>query len=406
MQLLNFLVSIICFFLLLFAIHLFFAKKGNKRQNILLSIIFFARFGQILTSIVMSSRQTTLLSILYQGFTPLYFAAPAIFYLYFKGFIKDDKRIGKLEYLHFIPALTAIIHVIPWPGVENLNWNHIASELSENGYHSLRAKSGLFPAYFHFLFRPILTLVYLVLCWKVVIQSGIRKKTSSDNPGRNWILFLLNIATFFQLSGLVPILLRNLHIPLQNIAFITLNCLVLLTMVLYALHKPHIFYGYLLVSINWDKNDVIPESSSLSINESKTSPPIKIDRANSFLEKKSILNLQQISLYAQLMKDAMENEQLYLKPGLQIIDLASKINIPVHHCSYVINSHIGKNFRDWINAYRVNHFLKLYPIQGERITIEAIAQESGFKSNATFYNAFKKEKGVMPTAYLSLKAEN
>jgi AraC-like DNA-binding protein len=67
----------------------------------------------------------------------------------------------------------------------------------------------------------------------------------------------------------------------------------------------------------------------------------------------------------------------------------------------VINNHIGKNFRDWINSYRITHFLTQYPILADKITIEAIAQEAGFKNQATFYNAFKKEKGIMPRAYFS-----
>lgn len=33
------------------------------------------------------------------------------------------------------------------------------------------------------------------------------------------------------------------------------------------------------------------------------------------------------------------------------------------------------------------------------MTIEAIAYESGFKSLTTFYNAFKKETGLMPKAF-------
>ncbi|RZK61204.1 MAG: AraC family transcriptional regulator [Pedobacter sp.] len=57
-----------------------------------------------------------------------------------------------------------------------------------------------------------------------------------------------------------------------------------------------------------------------------------------------------------------------------------------------------------MNGYRVSHFLLHYPLQSEKMTIEAIAQESGFKNQATFYNAFKKEKGLMPKAYFQKKA--
>ncbi|RYD75115.1 MAG: hypothetical protein EOP55_14065 [Sphingobacteriales bacterium] len=115
----------------------------------------------------MTTGQKNGLSILFQSFTPLYFAAPAIFYLYIIGFLNDEKRLQKGEWLHFIPALFALIHVIPWPGNMALDWNVIASQLSENGYLSLRAKSGLFPPSFQYVIRPLLIITYLFLCWRL-----------------------------------------------------------------------------------------------------------------------------------------------------------------------------------------------------------------------------------------------
>ncbi|MNV63201.1 transcriptional activator FtrA [compost metagenome] len=96
-------------------------------------------------------------------------------------------------------------------------------------------------------------------------------------------------------------------------------------------------------------------------------------------------------------------KQPYLLESFQIVDLAGELNIPVHHCSFVLNNLIGKNFRDWINEYRINSFMEQYPLKAERMTIESVAHECGFKSIATFYNAFKKETGLMPTAYFSRK---
>ena len=402
MELLNILVSITCFFLLLFSIHLFLARRGNKRNNILLAILFFARFGQILTSIVMKTEHQNVLNVLFQSFTPLYFAAPALFYLYVTGFLKDEKRFYKRDLLHLIPALLALIHVFPWPGSSALNWDIISRELSENGYLSLRAKNGLFPAYFQYAFRPVLILSYLALCWRAIYLSGITDKVSKSNPGRNWILFLLSAATFFQVSGLVPIALRAYQIPLYNSFFIALNCVVLLIILLYTLHNPRIFYGHLLVGIEWEKNQYPTIEAEAKPGLMKAEGiVVDTNKRISIPHKKTNLSVQQVSLYAVLMKELMVSDQLYLNPNLQIIDLATKMNIPVHHCSYVINNNINKNFRDWINGFRVEHFLQRHPLDSEKMTIEAIALGSGFKSLATFYNAFKKEKGMLPTAFFA-----
>ncbi len=411
MQFVNFLAGTTCFFLLLISLHLFFAKNGNRKQNILLSILLFSRFGQMLNSLFITTGSAAPLSISFQFFTPLYFAAPACFYLYITGFVQEKKTIEKRDFLHFIPAAIALIHVIPWPGSAVLDWNLIVTQLHADGYHSLVAKSGLFPSSIHFVLRPVLTVVYLGLTWFAVVKSKILWKQTIDPATRSWALFLLKIATFFQLLGLLPRILRNLSLPIDNSVFVVINCVCLLMIILYSLHKPSIFYGFLLVAIDWNKNEWKEKLVSDHIttpDDFDISEIIKVPGALSLSIKKFNLSEEQVLSYSGLIKKEMEDNCLYLNQDLQIIDLAIRVNIPVHQCSFVINNHIGKNFRDWINSYRIAHFLQQYPILADKITIEAIAQEAGFKNQATFYNAFKKEKGIMPTAYFSqeLKAQD
>ncbi|MFC4141043.1 helix-turn-helix domain-containing protein [Pedobacter mendelii] len=356
----------------------------------------------------MGSNQQKLSFILFQSFTPLYFAAPAFFYLYITGFLSYERPLTKANWLHFIPALLAIIHVIPWPGIGNLDWQLLISQFNKYGYLSLKAKSGLFPPYFHYLFRPLLTIIYLVLSWRAVIKSKILKQSDNDHPRTNWMLFILRVATFFQLMGLTRIILSLFDIPLYNPIFIFLNCTVLLGVLLYALHKPHIFYGSLLIAIDWKKKES-PTAQPVRV-QSEFLEKDKNNQAGNVRKESRMLPIPfkrikitdgQLEAYILLMKNAMEVECLFLNPDLQIVDLAGKINVPVHHCSFVINNHLGKNFRDWINGYRVGYFLKQYPLLGAKMTILAIAQEAGFKNQATFYNAFKKEKGIMPTSYIA-----
>lgn len=144
MQFLNLLVGICCLFLLLFSINLFFAKKGNKTLNILLSLLFFARFGQILISALIAAEKPVTLVYVFQAFTPLYYAAPACFYLYISGFIDKSTGLRKWQWLHFIPALLALIHVLPWQGWPDLDWATIPKQLADNGYFSLKTQTGLF----------------------------------------------------------------------------------------------------------------------------------------------------------------------------------------------------------------------------------------------------------------------
>lgn len=383
MQILNFLVSTSCLILLLLSIHLLLAKRGNKLCHLLLSFLFFCRFGQVMISLLVGAGQLSFLPLLYQFFFPLSFAAPACFYLYLTCFIHGHTRLKKKDYLHFIPALLAIVHVMPWPFAAQPDWHTIASQLLHNRFVSISVETGVFPAYFHAVLRPLLVALYLIMAWVEILRAKSTLDEKLEPTARRWIFFFIRTATFFQLAGFVPILLQLVDRPALDTSFAVVNSMVLLSIMVTILHQPKLFYGYLFVATEWEDQ---PRETTIA-------PPAALKKLN--------LSVEQLSAYAVLMKELMQHHKPYLDQDFQIIDLATKINLPVHHCSYTLNQNIGKNFRDWINGYRVSYFVENYPSKSSKMTIEAIAFEAGFKSSATFYNAFKKETGFMPKAYFA-----
>ena len=365
--------------------HLFFAKQGNLTLNRLLAVIFLSRFGQILVLLLINSKQQSPSLFFHQAFTPLYFATPACLYLYTICFINNQKSLRRFEWLHFIPFVLAIIHVVPWPFSPLLNWDIIAKQLLENQQLFISEKSGLFPAYFYYLGRPALILGYLSAAWFAVLRSKTLAPRGTGDIGRKWIFLYLKSATFFQLIGFLPLFLEHSNNPFRSSFFFLLSCLFFLLIIVSILHKPKVFYGYLFVAVNLD-NDVKEETTHVN--------PIPSSKRVNLLP-------DQLSAYSSSMTAFMENKSPFLNVDFQIVDLARELNIPVHHCSFIINNVIGKNFRDWINGYRINHFILEYPLKASKITIGAIASESGFKTLTTFYNAFKKETGLMPTSYFT-----
>ena len=101
----------------------------------------------------------------------------------------------------------------------------------------------------------------------------------------------------------------------------------------------------------------------------------------------------------------IENERIYLRPDLTLMQLASSIKASPTEVSSVINSHYQKNFNQFINDYRVELF-KSNAVQpnNSHLSLLAIAFDSGFNSKATFNRVFKEKVGMSPRAYLrSLK---
>lgn len=101
----------------------------------------------------------------------------------------------------------------------------------------------------------------------------------------------------------------------------------------------------------------------------------------------------------------MQLKKPYRQPDLSVSDLAEMLGARAHVLSRVINDHHHKNFRDFVNSYRVEEFIELVnTAQYKHYTFLALAQEVGFNSKSTFNLAFKKLTQQNPREYFKTHA--
>jgi len=97
---------------------------------------------------------------------------------------------------------------------------------------------------------------------------------------------------------------------------------------------------------------------------------------------------------------AMNEEKLFLDPSLTIHSLAHKLNSNNRYVSQLINNDLNKNFVMFINEYRIQEAKKLLLDDKEnKVTIESIGYDSGFKSKTAFNRVFKKFEGKTPSEF-------
>jgi AraC-like DNA-binding protein len=90
----------------------------------------------------------------------------------------------------------------------------------------------------------------------------------------------------------------------------------------------------------------------------------------------------------------------YKKADLTISDLADILDTRPHVLSRIINDSYQKNFRDFVNTYRIEEFITLADTKEfKHYTFLALAQEVGFNSKSTFNLAFKKLTNQSPRDY-------
>jgi AraC-like DNA-binding protein len=123
--------------------------------------------------------------------------------------------------------------------------------------------------------------------------------------------------------------------------------------------------------------------------------------------KRSAMQIPQEDYQAILSRliAAMEKEKHYLEPELNLTNLATLTGIPAKTISSVINRY-GKSFNEFVNEYRIRDVQqKLLAGESGRLTISAIAFESGFNSQATFQRAFRQVTGMSPKKYNSCQVK-
>ncbi len=99
----------------------------------------------------------------------------------------------------------------------------------------------------------------------------------------------------------------------------------------------------------------------------------------------------------------VENSELYLNPNIKLADLALQLNLSEKQISQAINDCTGENVNLFINRYRIKTAERLLIEQSRNITIDAIAELSGFSNKVSFYKAFRKVHTISPKEYIERK---
>ena len=95
----------------------------------------------------------------------------------------------------------------------------------------------------------------------------------------------------------------------------------------------------------------------------------------------------------------MEKQKPYLDSQLTLQKLATLSDIPAYRISDILNKHIGVNFFDFVNRYRVEEWKRQIMDASPSTTIQEVAFQSGFNSKSSFNAAFKKHTGQTPSEY-------
>lgn len=129
---------------------------------------------------------------------------------------------------------------------------------------------------------------------------------------------------------------------------------------------------------------------------------------NSSLEKDKMEEYQKQTLEDDLIEKIaiglkkLEQKETFLDPNFKLAFVAKKLNTNTAYLSQYFNQVIQKNFSEYTQELRTQYVLqKLNDAPYFRkYTLQAIAEEVGYKDANTFVRVFKKQTGLSPNYYI------
>lgn len=136
------------------------------------------------------------------------------------------------------------------------------------------------------------------------------------------------------------------------------------------------------------------------LNERIAQLQMNVSRKNGMNKKSALSDENALKLIKKLK--ALEKEELFLQPNYTLNKVAKKLKTNSSYLSETVNKYLDVSFAEYSNRLRINSFIIRLKEEKQmrNYTIEALAQEAGYKSVTSFNNNFKKYLKITPSQYL------
>ena len=389
------------FTILLSLILLFSNWRNNKNAAYLSLFLIISSIYGIAHYFVVYGDSPFRIAVFYNHFTPLMLLLGPLLFFYVRGTLNDTHQLNKFDFIHFVPAIIRLIGIIPYslqPFEEKLR---ISKRIIEDIDSIIQINTSyFFSASVSYVMRPTLLLFYILYCMYLIWNRFSNSKLNSNIPKKQLIislrwLILLLVSLFFIVVEFLIITFNSITIK-PSVGLVNSYPLYILSGVAYGIMSlslllfPNILYG-------------IPKRvSEATVAASKNVKKQK--QIEPQLEETISLEEDPFFDLSENIKKYLNEERPFIHPDFSISDIALAMHVPQNHVSYCINDVMQTKFSALKSDLRIDYAVEL--LSGnlkESFTIEGIAQQSGFKTRASFYSAFKEKVGVTPTEFIAAR---
>lgn len=375
------------FFALVSAYLLFFNKIGLQSfSDKILATLFLSYSYCVIGYLLISSGWIVQVPILYKTSAPINYLVPPLAYLYVRSVLYNESRFEKKDFLHLVPFLIITFNYIPLYISGYSERLEVVKMVIHSNDKNYLIQDGFFSENIQIL-RPIQSMVYLVLQWKILIDF---KKKNTTTSFKEHTLMILNWLKKF-----------NYCISFTNLTFLIFVIGVVYRMANKQPLNDVVLFAAIPVSIS-----LLYLSSYLIINTQVLAglPYIGKELKNN---QKSIIKEVNYDLEIATIKSYFEVHKPFLQPSLTISQLSLSLDLSPKVVSFIINQCLNQNFNDFVNSYRVGFLIdSMQEGRLKNYTIQALALQAGFANKTSCINAFKKVHNCTPSQYIANKKDN
>jgi len=303
--------------------------------------------------------------------SPIHYLMGPTVYFFTLSTLKAEFRFKRVHLLHLLPFLMNFIEFLPY--------YFSSADFKLSNYENLM-KQGSVVMPLHYFLKTSSLLAYFVAQLFLFKKYQFKKlqENKTNQYQVSWFVLYFGSQFILTTTSLIDHL-SGLHFfgdpyqfMMKMIAFF-LYCIMI-----GLLFFPSILYG----------NYIVEQEIKAKYSHSKLTDT----------EKETILN--------DLNNFIKGENKPFLNKKIAMADIAKMLKVSTQQISQVVNEKTNLNFNDYVNAFRIEEAkMMLLSPSFSKLTIDAIAQKSGFHSKSAFYVAFKKHTGNTPKEFIATISE-
>ncbi len=338
-------------------------QKGNMVANRLFGLLICFLSAVVLENLLIISGEIFSFPHFFSVGSIMLFLVPPTVYFLQMNLVGIEKKMSVFSYLlHGLPFLFGALALLPLFLSSGAFKSRVIQEIYfdqipiQRQYLAFSAINILQFGFYHFKALKIIRTKHQQLQTKKSVRHSL--------PWINRLLFLLNILMFAYLGLYISLVYTAIHNPFLMLVFLGILLMTIYITSFHLIKNPFYFSSYQGVY------------------------------------QRSTLKKEHSSVLTQKLEEVLDKQQAYLNPRLKLAELAEKLEVTPHQLSQYINQTKDYTFSQLLNSYRVRHAQQLLKEDKEKkLTILAIALDSGFSSQANFIKVFKEATRLTPSQY-------